>query len=387
MKPKRVILVFVLILLTAFLYHRFTRQLTFFEVTEDFERPMVVPIPEGLSSLSAEECGLCHEEIYEEWKSSIMAQAWTEPYFQVDFVWDNSLQICKNCHIPLENQQEDLVLGFNDRSKLDPILKPNPNFDPVLQNEGVTCAVCHVDEDGVILGPFDLKTAAHPTRKDERFSDGSSVCKKCHWVQGSRWDMFLKLPPCGNFAEIKKTGKKVNCVKCHMPRVTRAMAIDSPVRTGGRHTWRGGHDPEMVKKAAKIEVQEDADSTASKKKYTLSVTNVGTEHRLPTGTPDRHLEVSFRLYDAKGKLIKKQIDFLERIILWRPIILDLWDTRLEYQQTRSYSFSFAMDSSPKPALLVAEVYYGLLHESRRKLIGYKNKTPIKYSIFQKKIDL
>ncbi|MFQ5432332.1 MAG: hypothetical protein ACE5EN_07500 [Nitrospinota bacterium] len=386
MKQKRIFAAAVLILLTAFFYHRFTRTLTFFEVTEEFERPMEMTVPEGLSSLSAEECALCHEDIYNEWKSSIMAQAWTEPYFQVDFVWDNSMQVCKNCHTPLADQQEYLVLGFNDSAKLDPILEPNPNYDPSLQNEGVTCVVCHV-KDGVILGPYDLKTDAHPTRKDDRFTDGNSVCKRCHWVKGDRWDMFLKLPPCGNFAEIEETGKKVNCVKCHMPRVTRAMATGGPVRNGGRHLWRGGHDPKMVKSAAKIELTEEADSTPEKRRYTLSVTNVGTEHRLPTGTPDRHLEVSFRLYDADGKLIKKKRHFLERIILWRPFMVDLRDTRLKYQQTRSYSFNFSTNSNPKPALLVAEVRYGLLHESRRKRIGYKNKKPIKYSIFQKKIPL
>ena len=386
MSRKKVIWVVVLILLTAFFYHRFTRQLTFFEVTENFERPMDVTVPEGLSSLSAEECGLCHEEIYEEWKTAIHSQAWTEPYFQVDFVWDNSMQVCKNCHTPLVNQQEHLVVGFNDRAKLDPILKPNPDYDPALQNEGVTCAVCHI-RDGVIVGPYGAKTEAHPTRKDDRFTDGRTVCKQCHWVQGDRWDMFLKLPPCGNFAEIEEAGRPINCTKCHMPRVTRVMAIDGPVRTGGRHTWRGGHDPAMVKSAAKIEVTEETGSSATKKRYTISVTNVGTEHRLPTGTPDRHLEVSFRLYDAGGKLIKEKIHFLERTILWRPFIVDLWDTRLKFNETRSYSFSFATDSSPKPALLVAEVRYGLLHESRRKLIGYKNKEPISYNIFLKKIKL
>lgn len=386
MKPKRIFELAALILITAFFYHRFTRPLTFFEVTKDFERPMEVAVPEGLSSLSAEECGLCHEEIYEEWKSSIMAQAWTEPYFQVDFVWDNSMQICKNCHTPLANQQEHLVLGFNDKAKLDPILEPNPDYDPDLQNEGVTCAVCHI-KDGVIVGPFGAKTDAHPTRKDDRFTDGRSVCKKCHWIRGDRWDMFLKLPPCGNFAEIEETGKPINCVKCHMPRVTRVMATGGPVRTGGRHTWRGGHDKEMVKSAAKIELTEETDPSAAKKRYTLSVTNVGAAHRLPTGTPDRHLEVSFKLYDSGGKLIREKIDFLERVILWRPFIVDLWDTRLKHNETRSYSFSFATDSSPKPALLVAEVRYGLLHESRRKRIGYENKEPIKYSIFLKKINL
>lgn len=366
--------------------HRFTREARFFEITEEFARPKSVKIPKGLSSISATECATCHQEIAEEWKTSIHAKAWTEPYFQVDFKYDGSQQICKNCHTPLENQQESLVMGFRDRAKYDPILAPNPNFDPELQNEGVTCAACHVDEDGVIVGPFDLKTDAHPTRQDSRFTDGGGVCAKCHMVKGNSWDMFLKLPPCGNFAEIEETTKKANCIKCHMPYVKRPIATGSAPRIGKRHLWRGGHDQDTVKKALKVELTEK-DVKGAKRTFEISLTNIGAHHRVPTGTPDRHLEVSFRLFSAEGALIKKKIHILQRTILWRPFVVDLWDSRIKFYETKSYEFSFAVDSTPAPAKLEAEVKYGLLREERRRKIGYQNKEPITYSLFKKDISL
>ena len=39
-------------------------------------------IPEGLTSLKAESCGQCHREIYDEWKTSIHSQAYTDPFFR-----------------------------------------------------------------------------------------------------------------------------------------------------------------------------------------------------------------------------------------------------------------------------------------------------------------
>lgn len=385
MSRRKVFWLFIL-LLVVFMAHRFTREIHIFTVSEEFERPTPVKVPQGLGSISAEECAICHEEIAKEWKTSIHADAWTDPYFQVDFEFDGSQQICLNCHTPLENQQENLVVGFRDSGKFDPILKPNPNFDKALQHEGVTCAVCHI-ENGVILGPYDIETDAHPVRQDSRFTDGRGVCERCHMVVNTRRDVFLKLPPCGNFAEIEEAGKKINCVKCHMPAVERSMAIGAPVRKGGRHLFRGGHDPDMVKKAVKVELREESVTGKSKKIYTVSITNVGTEHRLPTGTPDRHLKVSFRLFDANRNLIKEKSYFLQRIIMWRPIIMDLWDDRIKFQETRTYRFEFSRESKPAPAYLEAEVRYGLLREKQRVKIGYQNVDPISYSLFRKEIEL
>ncbi len=65
--------------------------------------------PVGLESLSAEECGSCHREIYAEWKTSIHAHAYKDPFFQAYWKRDDNIWICLNCHTPLENQQPTLI--------------------------------------------------------------------------------------------------------------------------------------------------------------------------------------------------------------------------------------------------------------------------------------
>ncbi len=135
----------------------------------------------------------------------------------------------------------------------------------------------------------------------------------------------------------------------------------------------------------KIELTEESAGSGSTKRYRIALTNTGTEHRLPTGTPDRHREIAFRLFDKKNDLIQEKIQFLERVILWRPFVVDLWDTRIKFNETRTSQFEFSMDRDPVPALLTAEVRYGLLHEKRRKRIGYENVEPITYRLFYERI--
>ena len=80
-------------------------------------------LPEWSPDLSAKRCGACHLAIYEEWQQIIHARAWTDPYFQVDWVFDKKKQNCLNCHTSLENQQPDLVLGFQDGDYLVPDIR------------------------------------------------------------------------------------------------------------------------------------------------------------------------------------------------------------------------------------------------------------------------
>lgn len=175
-KRKRVLwIAAVMLLFFVFIFWRMVRPLNIFVVDERFEKPMALAVPEGLSSLSARECGGCHEDIYSEWAESMHAQAWREPYFQVDFKYDGSQQICLNCHTPLENHQENLVLGFQDREKFKPTLKPNPAYDAALRKEGLTCATCHV-RDGKIVGPFESAAAPHPVAVRPDMFTGLGLC-------------------------------------------------------------------------------------------------------------------------------------------------------------------------------------------------------------------
>lgn len=364
--------------LAIFLIWRFIRPMNIFVVSEAFERPIhVAEIPKPLKSLSAKECAQCHRRIYDEWATSMHAKAWTDPYFQVDFRFDGSQQICKNCHIPLENQQEHLVLGFRDSEKWKPILKPNPHFDPDLQNEGINCTVCHV-KDGKILGPRGGTSAPHPVVKME---NPNLACVRCHVVEGNRWDTFYRIPPCGTVAEIESAGgDPLSCVECHMPRHESSDEWDSSHR---RHLWRGGHDPETVKSALEAFLKEVESPSPKKLRYSLTLSNKGAAHYLPTGTPDRHLTVDLRLLDAQDNVLKQKTRKLKRTIMWRPFIVDLRDTRLPKGERRTYDFTFTRHPAAKA--VEAVVRYHLLDEKQREKIGYENKEPISYEIYRERI--
>ena len=84
MKHWRTIAVAVLAVLGAvYLYYTEIKPVVIFGLRSDYAHPIPFQkIPDGLTSLTAESCGQCHREIYEEWKSSIHARAFEDPYFQ-----------------------------------------------------------------------------------------------------------------------------------------------------------------------------------------------------------------------------------------------------------------------------------------------------------------
>lgn len=395
---KRGVVLVVVVSVMLFFVWRFIRPLNIFVITDAFERPVsTAKVPAILKTLRASECGACHGDFYKEWRTTIHSRAWVDPYFQADWKFDRSQQVCRNCHTPLDRQQPSRVLGFRDKDKWDPILKPNPDYDPKLQHEGVTCAACHL-RGGKIVGVIGVKDAPHPVKKLE---DANQVCVRCHVVEGDRWDTFFRFPPCGTVAEINRSkGLKggsgeahvkdiasLGCVNCHMPAVKRPLVKGGPVREARRHLWRGGHEPAMVKKALTASLKEESGTDTQNHSFVLVLTNTGAAHYLPTGTPDRHLTVRFRLYDRKGYLVKEKQHVLIRKVLWRPFIIDLWDTRLRPGRPRSYRFSFTRHKNNPPSFLDVEIRYHLLAESRRKRIGYRNKSPISYAVWHRRVNL
>lgn len=379
MTKKTAALVF-LSLMVLFLLWRLLRPLNIFVIDDRFAMPMQVETPRGLASLSAKECGRCHREIYREWAGSMHARAWTEPYFQVDFKYDGSLQICLNCHTPLVNQQQDLVLGFRDRDKFDPILAPNPAFDAALRDEGVTCAVCHI-RNGRIVGPFPTNRAPHPVEHDPEMSQGIKPCLRCHVVAGKRWDTFYTIPPCGTVAEIEAGKQTIDCVGCHMQSVVRPAADGMPSRQGRRHLFHGGHEPGRVKESLRVEHKLVSDE------FVITLTNVGAAHYLPTGTPDRHLTLELKFLGPGGEVLKEKMYAMKRYILWRPFIVDLRDTRLPYSQPREFRIPLNRSGPGAPAAIDVTVRYHLLDEARRKKIGYDNVEPIAYPLYHERIPL
>ena len=383
-KLKAIVLWVVLGALAAFLAWRLVRPMNIFVVSKAFERPVsTAVIPGSLKTLSAKECGGCHQEFYDEWSTSIHSQAWTDPYFQKDWAFEDKQQICRNCHTPLDRQQEQKVLGFEDKDKWHPILGPNPDFDPQLQHEGVTCAACHL-RNGKILGPYVDVTAPHPVQK---LANPNEICFKCHVVGGKRWDTFFRFPPCGTVAEIRSTpgaskDAALDCIACHMPLTERPLVAGGKPCIVRRHLWRGGHDPEMVRQGLQAVLRQVPGSSPGERHFTLTLTNTGAAHYLPTGTPDRYLSVTLRLLDRNGAVLRQDEYSLKRTILWRPFIVELRDTRLPRWQAKVFSFDVDPAREPTAVAVEAQVRYHLLDEARRRRIGYDNKEPISYEEFR-----
>ncbi|MGH7230359.1 MAG: hypothetical protein ACREJU_03260, partial [Nitrospiraceae bacterium] len=359
----------------VYLFYTELRPTVIFGLRSDYARAIPYQkIPNGIDSLKAESCGACHREIYEEWKTSIHAKAYEDPFFQAYWKKDGNIWVCLNCHTPLENQQPTLIQDV-PRGRVEKATQvPNPHYDPDYQKEAITCASCHV-RDGVILGPFDDSVAPHPTQFDPNFRT-DRVCYRCHNVVSGPFQ-FYNVGPCGTYAEYEgrffMKDKGMICQSCHMPEVERPVADGGPIRLGRRHLWRGGHDPDMIKRAVAVQVRADPPAPQPGQTVTFTVTliNAGAGHKIPTGDPDRHFTVEFVIQDEQNRVVKEQTETMGRWILWQPVILEVYDNRLLPLASRSYTFTYRLPNESVRMTLKTLVRYHILTDAQHAMLKRK----------------
>jgi len=394
-KGKVVILLVVLAAVAVYVFYTEFRPTVIFGLRDDYARAIPYQkVPVGLNSLKAEECGSCHKAIYEEWKSSIHAHAFQDPFFQAYWKKDSKVWVCLNCHSPLENQQPTLIQDIPRGRVEQAVQSPNLRYDREYQNEGVTCAVCHV-RDGVIHGPYDDSAAPHPVKFDPTFRT-KQVCYRCHNVVSGPWQ-FYKVGPCGTYAEYEgeffMKEKGMICQSCHMPEVTRPVAHGGPIRSGRRHLWRGGHDPDMIKRAVAVQVVADPPQPRPGESvtFTLTLINAGAGHKIPTGDPDRHFTVEFLVQDEEHRVIQHQTDTMGRWILWQPVIWEVYDNRLLPLASRDYQFTYEVPEDAKNWKIQTRIRYHILtddqHEMLREKYELTSKEPYVFTIYDRDFPL
>jgi hypothetical protein len=383
---------------------------SFYKTRPHYQQPLAeTEVPEGLPDLSAETCGSCHQEIYEEWKVSTHRRAWTDPQFQAELhksrgknkdgsakERDDVGWMCVNCHTPLMSQMEELAVGLENDNIGKPKYVDNPHFEKGLKQEGITCAGCHV-RDGKVYGPWGDTNAPHPTAKKEKLTT-EKVCTQCHQAE-AHW-------PSRNLACFFTTGEEwkrskygqrdQTCQSCHMPEVERPLVPGGKKRTTRRH-WFGGSlipkrpeyegEIEPLRKVygsgAKIEVlpgtapprrEENADAGSGDQKpglleastcpegaecayFRIRATNAYAGHRWPTGDPERHIDIRGEVggdgEDGPVTVVEQRIGSKYK---WWPEIVLQYDNRLmpdEHLDTR-----VAVPKSELPATLevVADKY-------------------------------
>ncbi len=327
-------------------------------LTEHWEKPVPFQkVPRGLTTLSAEECGKCHDEIYSEWKSSFHAQAWQDPQFQSEWAKDDSLWVCINCHIPMVNQQPEVVRGKIDGDYFRPVKEKNPSFDPKLRGESITCAACHV-RDGFVLGPYGNQAdAPHAVKKDTEHLS-RQLCFSCHNVTDVLNPSLVCVFNTGNeWLEGPYPNVQKDCITCHMPYVERPLSTLGPARKTRKHLWIGSGIPKTQRDQieggppvpeyvrgldVKIEAGRKVYQRGKQAYFTVILSNQHAGHLLPTGDPEYYYTLHLdAIADREDTLVTKTFRIGQEWEWW-PKARKLGDNRIKPLESRSFSLSFVI---------------------------------------------
>jgi hypothetical protein len=277
--------------------------------------------PKGTATPAAE-CGACHQAIFREYAegfgsdmrypgvklrakgdktlempagtsvaASAHAVSGTDPWPIHAREAEEENRKCNVCHFPQP-------FAIPDRAAVE-IAKPVPRAES--QEEGITCASCHLTPEGKIRGPHSAANAPHETVADERMSR-SEMCAYCHAmgkrVPGKQTQTYLEWRD--DFAG-PGLGRQ-QCQDCHMPRTQRKTTEDAdvPVRAVARHLWTGGHSGQRLGSALSLVMLQPQKNARA---VELHVINVGAGHSVPTGSNRRAIYLQTRVVDRRGKVL------------------------------------------------------------------------------------
>lgn len=193
-------------------------------------------VPAGQQAVS-QVCSSCHADVYDHWKTTLHAQAYSSPIFQKDWKDNNSRAACLECH----------TSGFNPVTGL-------------YVEQGVTCVACHgTYQPGHPETPMpvkpdaDLCSTCHKTTTDEwrasRHGQMGIDCQACHdpHAQTPKAESVTVLcsnchrDPGNSFTHSSHANAGLECSNCHMYTAPRTMSpIGGLVATG--HTFSVGSD-------------------------------------------------------------------------------------------------------------------------------------------------
>ena len=320
----------------------------------------VVFKPVAGAGLSAADCARCHAEHVADWKLSTHAHALQDLQFQAELAKASSPKwLCLNCHTPLGNQREELVRYLDKGNILKPIGEKNAHFNPQLKNESVTCGVCHFrqDADGEtkIIAAKQHTSAPHPLVADP--VGLRSRCLDCHNVSETVNAQLVCSFQTGDELAAGYLAGKQDCAGCHMRETQGKNAT-----ARHRHSFIGGG----VAKTYALLGQQSKAGYLSALQFSLHgvkassggltanliIFNSGTGHRVPTGDPERFVEIRLTAFDAHGKRIAEQTERIGQTWQWSPVARKVADNRILPGEKREMQFHFT--AAPEIHSLILE---------------------------------
>lgn len=339
-------------------------------------------IPEGLTSLSAESCGACHQEHYKEWKFSTHSHAWTDLQFQAELKKETSPFMCINCHIPLQNQQEYIIKGLINGDLYQPVKEKNPHFDKGLQQEGINCASCHV-RNNVVVGPTGTDKAPHATVKDT-IHLSEQLCISCHNAVAVITPTLACTFETGDEWKAGPYYGEKNCISCHMDTITRAVVPGYEKRKSHRHFFAGSGIPKFADVETKILnglsfTPDELNEFYAKDEvleFKFKIKNELAGHKVPTGDPERFIVFKFTITNDENMVVYTQTERLGEHWEWHPVAKKIGDNNLLPKEERTYQTSYKLSKKGKYKLNIEVTK----HRAKQEAADY-NKLGAEYPLF------
>ncbi len=271
-----------------------------------------------------QKCLSCHTDIYRQWEQSMMSQAYTHHWDEIEY-FDLAVQHakvkpelkavvdgCNGCHTPLAYMAGDVT-------------PPRPS-EQSRANESVSCDVCHTITGTKEDVPFNFSYISKPgqTKYGNRkgvespvhktvYSDfvrSAAFCATCH-NEKNPYNVWVKSTQI-EWEEGPYSGQGVACHQCHMPAASGKNAKMSQHHDDvAQHLFHGAHDPGKVGGSVEIRIHPDVRETEPG--YPVVVTaqlfNGKCGHKIPSGSvEDRIMWFHIEAIDAQGKRYHLPVD-------------------------------------------------------------------------------
>jgi hypothetical protein len=339
----------------------------------------------GIGLPNAENCGKCHDKIYKEWNFSTHSKAFTDLQFQSELHKESSPKwLCLNCHIPFQNQRTELFNFLKRGEYQNPIFEHNPFYQKDMENEGVTCATCHVrvneNGEGYILGANGTTSPPHPIQIDR--PQLRSVCLNCHQANYQLNDQLVCSFDTANemklWQNIRKENKDKDCVSCHLPVVQRSFVTQNLKKNPKEshiHGFIGSGVPKefsLYKEQIPLGYKRGFDLSHlnfNNNKFKFKIKNKNAGHFIPSGDPERYLALEFTWKGRKEEILSSEIIEIGQKWSWFPKAKKISDNRLLPEEERE--FEIISPTTHKPLYLNISIYHVRLRED---VMNYMKKT-------------
>ena len=280
-------------------------------------------LPEGLANPTAQGCAACHSDIVASWSQSAHALAWQGERFAQAVRDASQPEECQACHLPFAAQHPLRVVHRAEGAQDAPQHAANPDWNPSLHREGVTCAACHLRE-GHVIGPRADAAPPHPVAVSEELAS-PALCAACHQLSWPDAELAW-YDTYGEWYRSPYREAGVRCQDCH-------MAPRAGLASTGRFAAHAGHamavDPS---RAISILLELDSPVITRGAPYYLRIRlqSTGTGHAFPTGHPGKTYTVRAVVVDAQGAPLHEPFEHaLVRQVQEEPPFALVEDSRLQ----------------------------------------------------------